>query len=121
VTRTGGNAIRLSNAAVFAPSVSLNCGLLNLGGLCAIRPLRITITPSASTPAAITKFHVANLTGATYRSGSAPTDAQTVVFDLNPLGLLATATFTLGMDVTLQGGASSGTYPLGYTVTVQLL
>jgi hypothetical protein len=121
VTRISGDAIRLSNSSVTAPTVSFSCGLLNLGGLCALRPLRVTIAPSVSDGARISRFRVSNLSGATYRNGAAPADGQVVTFDVNPLGLLSTGSFRLGMDIEVAGRATPGIYPLSYTVIVQLL
>lgn len=121
VTRLSGNAIRLSTSSVTAPTVSISCGLLNLGGLCALRPMRITIASAATAPLSITKFRVANLSGTTWRTGSAPAEAQVLVFELNAMGLLSTVSFSLGMDVLLAAGAASGAQTFPYTVTVQLL
>ncbi|WP_292037332.1 MULTISPECIES: hypothetical protein [unclassified Brevundimonas] len=121
VTRTSGNAIRLTSGSVTTPTLSINCGLLNLSGLCALRYVRITITPVGSSSATITRFRMGTLNGATYRSGSAPAEGATLTFDINPLGLLSTATFQLGMDVTLAANAPSGTYGFDYVVTVQLV
>ena len=121
VTRLSGNAIRLSNGPVTAPTVSFNCGLLNLGGLCALRPIRVTIASAAAAPMSITKFRISNMTGTTYRTGSAPAEASVLVFELNAIGLLSTVSFNLGMDVVLAGGASSGVQNFPYTVTIQLL
>lgn len=121
VTRTSGNAIRLSSSSVTPPTITINCGLLNLIGLCALRYMRVTITPVAASPASITKFRVGSLTGSGYRTGSAPAEAATLTFDLNPLGLFGTATFVLGMDVTLAANAATGSYTYDYIVTVQLV
>ncbi|MDQ8028960.1 MAG: hypothetical protein REJ23_09545 [Brevundimonas sp.] len=120
VSRTSGNAIRLTSSSVTTPTITINCGLLNLNGLCALRYIRVTITPvTGSGPANITRFRVASMTGGTYRSGSAPAEASTLTFDLNPLGLLTTATFKLGMDVQLAANAASGNQTFDYLVTVQ--
>lgn len=121
VTRTSGNAIRLTGGSVTTPTLSVNCGLLNLSGLCALRYVRVTITPVGTGFATITRFRIGTLHGATYRSGTAPPDGATLTFDINPLGLLSTATFQLGMDVTLAANAPSGTYGFDYVVTVQLV
>lgn len=122
VTRTAGDAIRLSNAAVTAPTVNFNCGLLNLGHLCLARPVRVTIAPAAgSGPASITRFRISNLRGTTYRLGSAPSDAGVLIFELDPLGLLGGVSFRLGMDVVLAGGSASGNWSYGYTVSVEFI
>jgi len=121
VTRTSGDAIRLTSGSVTTPTLSVNCGLLNLSGLCALRYVRVTIMPVGSGSATITRLRVGSLSGATYRSGSAPAEGSTLTFDLNPLGLLSTATFHLGMDVTLAANAPTGTYGFDYLVTVELV
>lgn len=120
VSRTSGNAIRLTTSSVTTPTVTINCGLLNLNSLCALRYIRVTITPvTGSGPATITRLRVASMTGGTYRTGSAPAEAATLVFDLNPLGLFTTATFKLGMDVQLAAGAATGNTTFDYLVSVQ--
>lgn len=122
VTRTSGDAIRLSSGSVTTPTLSINCGLLNLSGLCALRYVRVTITPvSGSGAASISRLRVGSLSGATYRTGSPPADAASLTFDLNPIGLLSTATLRLGMDVVLAANAASGAYTFDYIVTVQLV
>lgn len=83
--------------------------------------MRITVAPANTGPAGISRFRISNLSGATYRNGSPPAEAQVLVFDLNPLGLLATGSFRLGMDVVLAGGTSSGTFGIAYTVTIELI
>lgn len=122
VTRTAGNAIRLSTGSVTAPTITISCGLLNLSELCALRYVRVTITPVAgSAPASLTRFRVSNLSGTNYRTGAAPAEAAALTFDLNPLGLLSTITFKLGMDVQLAAGAASGAYTYDYLVSVQFV
>jgi hypothetical protein len=122
VTRTSGNAIRLSSSSVTTPTLSINCGLLNLSGLCAVRYIRVTITPvTGSGPASISRLRIGSLSGATYRTGSPPADAASLTFDLNPIGLLSTATLRLGMDVVLAANPASGSYAFDYIVTVQLV
>ena len=121
VSRTSGDAIRLSNGMVSAPTVSFNCGLLNLAELCLLRPVRVTISPaSAGGTATISRLSISNLSGTTYRSGSAPAEAAVLVFDLNPL-LLSTVSFRLGMDVVLEAGAQTGHATYAYTVTVSFI
>ena len=120
VTRTSGNAIRLTSSSVTTPTITINCGLLNLNGLCALRYIRVTITPvTGAGPATITRLRVGSMTGGSFRNGSAPAEASTLTFDLNPLGLLTTATFKLGMDVQLAANAASGQRTFDYLITVQ--
>lgn len=122
VTRTSGNAIRLSSGSVTAPTVTISCGLLNISSLCALRYVRVTITPVTGTgPAQISRLRVGALSGASYRSGSAPVEGGSLTFDLNPMGLLGTATFKLGMDVQLSANAASGVYTYDYLVTVHFV
>lgn len=121
VTRTSGDAIRLTSGTVTTPTFSVNCGLLNMSGLCALRYIRVTITPVGGGAATVTRLRVGALSGATYRSGGAPAEGPSVTFDLNPLGLLSNASFRLGMDVTLAANAPSGTHGFDYLVTVELV
>lgn len=121
VSRTSGDALRMSNGMVTAPTVNFNCGLLNLGELCLLRPVRVTIAPaSAGGASTITRFRISNLSGTTYRSGSAPQDAAVLVFELNPL-LLSTVSFKLGMDVQVAADAPSGNSTYAYTVSVTFI
>jgi len=117
VTRLSGTAIRLSSASVTVPTISIYCNLSN----CITRRMRVTITPAGqSSNASIVNFRVSNLTGASYYTG-APAEASSITFDLNPIGLLGTATFKLAMDVQLAAGSGLGVETFNYTVTAQLL
>lgn len=121
VTRQSGDAIRVGPSVVATPTVTITCGFLNLSSLCALRPVRVTITPvTGSGPAQITKLRVSSVSGYTYRSG-APAESSAIVFDMNPIGLLGSAVFKLGMDVQLAAGAASGQYPTTYSVTAQFI
>lgn len=121
VTRTSGDAIRMSSSTVTIPTINLDCGLLNLKDLCALRYIRVRIQPAGgSGPATITRFRVGTLYGTSFRS-SRPTEGSSVTFDLLPIGILGGASFTLGMDVVLQAGASSGEHTFNYIVTAELL
>lgn len=120
VSRASGNAIRLSSSSVTTPTITIQCGLLNLISLCALRYIRVTITPvTGSGPASITRLRVASMSGGAYRTGSAPSEASSLTFDINPLGLFTTASFKLGMDVQLAANAASGVQTFDYLVTVQ--
>lgn len=122
VTRTSGDAIRLSNQAVTAPTVGFNCGLLNLAHLCLARPVRVTIAPVVSAgPASIQRFRISNLRGTRFRLGSAPAESSVLVFDLDPLGLLGDISFRLGMDVLLAAGSASGNWTYAYTVSIEFI
>jgi hypothetical protein len=122
VTRLSGNAIRLSSSAVTAPTLTISCGLLNLNSLCALRYMRVTITPvTGSGAATITKLRVGQISGGAYRLGSAPAEAATLSFDLNPIGLFNAVTLKLGMDVQLTPSAVTGVQTFDYLVTVQFV
>ncbi len=117
VTRSTGNAIRLSSSAVTAPTITITCGL-NI--LCSSRDIRVTIVAAgASDDASITRFRVGALTGATYRT-TAPAEAASLTFDLRPIGMNRSASFPLGLDVLLTAGADSGTDTYTFTVTAAL-
>ena len=120
VTRTSGTAVRLSNAAVSAPTVTLDCGLLNLASLCVLRRVRVTVVPVANSgPAKITELRMGNLSGVTLY-GAAPTPGATLTFDLNAMGILP-ITFKLGMDVAVQSGSVTGDQTFAYTVNADFL
>ncbi len=116
VTKSG-PAIRLSSASVTAPTVTLTCGL---NTQCISRAMRITIAPSGTTgSASIALLRVGSLSGATYKT-SAPSDASTLTFDLNPIGVLSSVTFKVGMDVLVPAGAATGASTFNYTVTATI-
>lgn len=120
VTRTSGNAIRLSNGSVTTPTISISCALLNLVNLCAARYMQITVQPAGgSGPASVNMFRLGSLQGASFRDGQ-PTPASAITFVLNPMGL-GTTTFKLGMDVSVAAGAASGQKLFSYTVTAIFL
>lgn len=122
VTQTSGNGIRISNSGVTAPTVTISCGLLNLSGLCALRQVRVTIQPVTNTNAQITKFYVGTILGnIIMATGVMPTPASSITFDLKPLGLLGTGSFTLGMDIFTAAGLTSGNYNFDYMVTAAFI
>lgn len=115
VTRTSGNAIRLSTASVTPPTISINCGLSFMS--CQTRDVRVVITASgASDDGSISRFRIGALTGGAYRT-SAPAEGASLTFDLRPVGSGRSVTFPLGMDVLLAAGADSGADTFTYTVT----
>jgi hypothetical protein len=121
VSRSSGDAIRMTSAMVTPPTVTFNCGLLNLNELCLLRPVRVTISPaSAGGTATLSRFRIGSLSGTTYRTGSAPAEAPVLVFELNPL-LLSTVSFKLGMDVLVAANAPTGVAAYAYTVTVEFI
>ena len=115
ISRTSGNAIRLSTASVTPPTISINCGFSLM--TCQTRDVRVVVTASgASDDGSISRFRIGGLTGGTYR-GSAPAEGSSLTFDLRPIGSGRSVTFPLGMDVLLVAGADSGTDTFTYSVT----
>ena len=122
VTRTSGDGIRVHSTSVTAPTVTISCGLLNLSGLCALRQIRVTVQPVTSSTSQITKFTVGGVQGnILWAIGSPPVPGASLTFDLKPLGLLGTGSFTLGMDVWTAAGLASGTYSFDYVVTAAFI
>ena len=118
VTRSSGNAIRLSTGSVTTPTLTVSCGLSLVCG----RYVRVTITPVSGTgPATISRFRVGSLSGTSFRSGGAPAESSTLSFDLNPVGILGSATMKLGMDVQLAANAETGLDTFDYLVSVQFV
>ena len=121
VTRTSGNAIRLTSGSVTAPTVTISCGLLNLNSICALRNIRVTVQATgASGESRIIRLRAGAISGSSYRPG-AITEGTTLVFDINPIGILGGASFPLGMDVQVDAGAQPGADTFTYTVTAQFL
>lgn len=120
VTRVSGNAIRLSTASVRTPTITIHCGAKRMESLCAFRYIRVRITPaSGSGPASITRLRIGALHGGRFY-GSSPSEGAAMDFIIAPLGS-GSASFELGMDVSLTGSAPSGEHDFDYVVTVQLL
>lgn len=116
VTRTSGNAIRLSNASVTAPTISITCGFTFD---CVLRTVRVTITPAGSSgDADIVKFRRGTVSGAS-GSVASVSENQTLVFDLPAIGVLRTVSFPIGMDVLLDAGAGARVHTFSYTVTAE--
>lgn len=122
VTRASGDGIRVHNTSVTAPTVTISCGLLNLSGLCALRQIRVTVQPVTNSSSQITKFTVGGVQGnILWAIGSPPTPGPSLTFDLKPLGLLGTGSFTLGMDVWTAAALASGNYHFDYVVTATFI
>lgn len=120
VTRVSGDAIRLSTASVRTPTVTIHCGVNRVESLCAFRYIRVRITPApGSGPARITRLRIGALDDGRV-VGGAPSEGAALDFLIAPLGLFGNASFELGMDVTLTGGAPSGEHDFDYLVTVLL-
>ena len=115
VTRPIGDATRLSTSSVTVPTVMITCGTSKD---CNNKDVRVTITATgASGAGSITLFRVGPLSGTTYNT-SAPAEAASLTFDVNPLGSGRSASFPLGMDVRLAAGAASGSATYTYSVSV---
>lgn len=118
VTKTGGDAIRMTGTAVTGTTVTISCGLLNCGG----RTLRVTIQATGSSGSAtLTKFRVGSLSGSSYVTGSAPAEASSLTFDLTSITLLNNCSFALGMDVLVPVGGTTGNGTYTYSITVNAL
>ena len=121
VTRTSGDAIRLTTGSVRAPTITFTCGPKPATNDCASSNIRISIIPvSNSGAASITKFRVSSLSNASFVAGSAPAEATFLTFDVRPLGT-RTGSFNLGMDVRVVAGAAGGFDTYDYLVVVQVL
>lgn len=119
VTRTSGNAIRLSTSSVTPPAITIHCGLTLIS--CLLRDVRVVVTATgASDDGSINRFRIGTLTGGTYRTAP-PAESGSLVFDLRPIGAGRSVTFPLGMDILLAPGADSGTDTFTYTVTATFL
>jgi len=115
VTRTSGNAIRLTSASVTPPTVYIYCGD---SSACRNRNVRVQIQPTGSAgPATISRLRVGGLYGGAYASGSAPPDAASLTFDLVPIGRNSYVSFRLGMDVLLAANAAGGPHNFNYAIS----
>lgn len=116
VARILGNAIRLSNASVAAPTITLDCGWTYD---CAYRSIRVTIVPAGgSGSATIVKLRRGSVSGYGTSVGSV-SEGRTLTFDLPPVGPLRQVSFPIGMDVQLAAGAGAGVHTFSYTVTAE--
>lgn len=121
VTRTSGDAIRMTTGSVRVPTISVSCGAKPNTDDCRNSHIRIYIVPvSSAGPASITRFRVTSISNGSFDAGSPPAEGATLTFDLNPLGN-RTATFDLGMDVRITAGAASGLDTYDYYVVAQVL
>ena len=121
VTRASGDAIRLSTASVRTPTITIDCGARQLESLCALRYIRVRISPASGSGAArITRLRIGSLDGGRVYGGGSPSEGAAMDFVIAPVGLFGSVSFELGMDVTLTGGAPSGEHEFDYVVTVQL-
>lgn len=115
VTRTSGNAIRLTSASVTPPTIYIYCGD---SAPCRNKDVRVRIQPAGSSgPATISRLRVGGLYGGAYANGSAPADAASLTFDLDPIGRNSYVSFRLGMDVLLAANAASGPHTFDYAIS----
>lgn len=113
VTRTAGNAIRLSNAAVTVPVITISCSRSHD---CSYRSIRIIIAPSGKWgDAEIVKLRRGTVSGLA-SSVSPVSEGSILVFDLPALGSSRQASFPIGMDVRLDANADGGVHLFSYTV-----
>lgn len=116
VTRTSGNAIRLSNASVTAPTITLSCGWTFD---CSVRTVRVTIAPAGNAgDASIVTLRRGSVSGYLIPILSV-SEGQTLTFDLPPMGPLRQVSFPIGMDVQLAAGAAARVHTFSYTVTAE--
>ena len=117
VTRlAGGNAVRVSTTSVTAPTITISCGT----GSCATTRVRVTVSAVASSGPSISQFTVTDLTGTTF-DGGAPAPGSSLAFRLQPIGKNRSASFRVGLRVTVPSSPSSGSYTFGYTVNAALV
>jgi hypothetical protein len=113
VTRVSGDAIRVSSSSVTVPTITLNCASNNCKG----DEFRVTVTASgASGDSRITRFRFGTLSAGQLRSAR-PADGASLTFDMRMTHRQNPASFTLGMDVLLEGAANGGTHNFTFTVT----
>jgi len=118
VTRTSGDAIRLSSAPVTPITITIIC---QLDVLCNLRHVRVTVTITGSTGVAeISNLRISSPYGLLYYIAP-PSSGSTITFDAYPLGLNLGATFKLGMDVLVPASGPTGYGTYSYTVTAVLL
>ena len=118
VTRTSGDAVRLSTANVTAPQIHIIC---QLDILCNFRDMRITVSVSGSSgQATISNLRVSATSGLLYRTAP-PASGSSITFQTYPVGLNLGATFNLGMDITVPASGATGYGTFTYTVTATLL
>jgi hypothetical protein len=118
VTRTSGNAIRLSSASVTPTTITVIC---QLDVLCNLRHVRVTVTITGSNGVAeISNLRISSPVGLVYAIAPA-SSGTTITFDAYPLGLNLGATFKLGMDVLVPSSGPTGYGAFTYTVTAVIL
>lgn len=118
VTQTG-PGIRLTPGGVTTPTITIRC----MGGLCNNRRIAVLITRNGAAPAEYTNFTVGGLTcsaGCTAAFiGLPPAGGMPLSFEIGGVKNNTTATFRLGSEVTVSGGAT-GTKTFGVTVAASV-
>lgn len=119
-TKTG-PAIHLAPGLTGMPTVSIGCGFTgsNSGG-CNNRRIEVKITATAGDSAVISQFRVGTLACPTVCSpayvGGTPAPGASMTFLISGVGKEETATFPLGMDVTVASSGLTGLRTFAYKV-----
>ena len=118
VTRTSGDAIRVTSGNVTPPQIVIIC---QLDILCNLRNMRITVQITGSSGvASISNLRVGATYGLLYYIAP-PSSASSITFETLPIGLNLGATFAIGMDVLVPASGPTGYGTYSYTVTATLL
>ena len=118
VTRTSGDAIRLTTGSVTPPTITIIC---QLDVTCNLRDMRVTVQIAGSSGvASISSLRVSSTGGLIYRIAP-PTSGISITFDTYPIGLNLGAAFVIGMDVLVPASGPTGYGTYTYTVTATLL
>lgn len=116
VTRTSGNAVRITTATPVTPTVTIRC--TSLGTNCGSGSRRYTVTVQAATSAgpgvSVTNLTISTPSGATVISG--PTySSGTLTF---VVGGFSTLSFKIGMSLQLPASGSTGVGTVPLTVNI---
>ena len=118
VARDSGTAIRISNASVTVPTITIGC----TGGPCNGKRIRVTITATGGSPgASIVLFRVGSLSNGKVYTNGVPTPAASLTFDINAIGNNGTTSFPLGMNIQLIANTTGGAKTFTYSVTATRL
>lgn len=118
VTRTSGDAIRVTSGNVTSPSIVIIC---QLDLSCNLRNMRVTVQVTGSSGvASISNLRVSATYGLLYYVAP-PTSGSTITFESYPIGLNLGATFAIGMDILVPPTGPTGYGTYNYTVTAVLL
>lgn len=118
VTRTSGDAIRMTSGNVTPPTIVIIC---QLDIVCNLRNMRITVQVAGSSGiASITNLRVTATHGLIYYIAP-PSSGSSITFETLPIGLNLGATFIIGMDVLVPPSGPTGYGTYNYIVTATLL